>query len=347
MYLCGMNLEVQLKEHILSSLKGLFGGESLSTVQIEKTKPVYKGDYTLVVFPIVRFSKKSPEETAKLIGEELIKNKEFILEYNVIKGFLNLVINPQVWLNLHKESWSSVPQISNSDASKIMVEYSSPNTNKPLHLGHIRNNLLGYSISQILKTNGHEVIMANLINDRGIHICKSMLAWQRFGNNETPESGQIKGDHLVGKYYVVFETELQKTTEQVVLEAVKGNWTPETPSSKERYKQTLEALRKATEQKQINKLEGQIKELVRNESELMISCQQMLRDWEAGDPEVIALWKKMNGWVYTGFEKTYTSLGVSFDKYYYESNTYKLGKDLVKEGLESGVFFKKKMVRYG
>jgi arginyl-tRNA synthetase len=181
-----MNLEVQLKEHILSSLKGLFGGESLSTVQIEKTKPVYKGDYTLVVFPIVRFSKKSPEETAKLIGEELIKNKEFILEYNVIKGFLNLVINPQVWLNLHKESWSSVPQISNSDASKIMVEYSSPNTNKPLHLGHIRNNLLGYSISQILKTNGHEVIMANLINDRGIHICKSMLAWQRFGNNETP-----------------------------------------------------------------------------------------------------------------------------------------------------------------
>ena len=341
MYLCTMNLEVQLKEHIISSLNNLFGNESLPSIQIEKTKPVFEGDYTLVVFPLVRFSKKSPEETAKLVGEQLIKNKKLIQEYNVIKGFLNLVINPQIWLHLHTENWDSVPAVSHSDVSKIMVEYSSPNTNKPLHLGHIRNNLLGYSISQILKSNGHDVIMANLINDRGIHICKSMLAWQRFGNNETPENSKIKGDHLVGKYYVVFENELQKATEQLVAEAKKGNWTPKNSSTKERYTQTLEALEKAKEQKQINKLEGQIKEMVRNESELMISCQQMLRDWESGDPEVLALWEKMNGWVYEGFDHTYKSLGVSFDKYYYESNTYKLGKDLVQEGLESGVFFQK------
>lgn len=336
-----MNLEVQLKEHIISSLNNLFGNESLPSIQIEKTKPVFEGDYTLVVFPLVRFSKKSPEETAKLVGEQLIKNKELIQEYNVIKGFLNLVINPQIWLHLHKENWDSVPTISHPDVSKIMVEYSSPNTNKPLHLGHIRNNLLGYSISQILKSNGHDVIMANLINDRGIHICKSMLAWQRIGNNETPENGNVKGDHLVGKYYVVFENELQKATEQVVAEAKKGNWVPKNSSTKERYTQTLEALEKAKEQKQINKLEGQIKEMVRNESELMIGCQQMLRDWESGDPEVLALWEKMNGWVYEGFDNTYKSLGVSFDRYYYESNTYKLGKDLVQEGLVLGVFFQK------
>jgi len=304
MYLCTMNLEVQLKEHIISSLNNLFGNESLPSIQIEKTKPVFEGDYTLVVFPLVRFSKKSPEETAKLVGEQLIKNKELIQEYNVIKGFLNLVINPQIWLHLHTENWDSVPTVSHPDVSKIMVEYSSPNTNKPLHLGHIRNNLLGYSISQILKSNGHDVIMANLINDRGIHICKSMLAWQRFGNNETPENSKIKGDHLVGKYYVVFENELQKATEQLVAEAKKGNWTPKNSSTKERYTQTLEALEKAKEQKQINKLEGQIKEMVRNESELMISCQQMLRDWESGDPEVLALWEKMNGWVYEGFDHT-------------------------------------------
>ncbi len=341
MYLCTMNLEVQLKEHIISSLNNLFGNESLPSIQIEKTKPVFEGDFTLVVFPLVRFSKKSPEETAKLVGEQLIKNKELIQEYNVIKGFLNLVINPQIWLHLHTENWDSVPAVSHSDVSKIMVEYSSPNTNKPLHLGHIRNNLLGYSISQILKSNGHDVIMANLINDRGIHICKSMLAWQRFGNNETPENSKIKGDHLVGKYYVVFENELQKATDQVVAEAKRGNWVPKNSSTKERYTQTLEALEKAKEQKQINKLEGQIKEMVRNESELMIGCQQMLRDWESGDPEVLALWEKMNGWVYEGFDNTYKSLGVSFDRYYYESNTYKLGKDLVQEGLALGVFFQK------
>lgn len=336
-----MHLEESLKTAIKDSLKELFGLEDFNTIQIEKTKPTFVGDYTLVVFPLVRFTKKSPEETANTIGEMLSRSCNLIAGFNVIKGFLNLEINPDVWLSIHQANWSVENYNVESKSSKVMVEYSSPNTNKPLHLGHIRNNLLGYSISQILKSNGNEVIMANLINDRGIHICKSMLAWQRFGNKETPESGQLKGDHLVGKYYVVFETELQKATEKEVEEALKGNWSCTKPQIEKRYQLALEGLSKAKEPKQISKFKGQIKEVVRNESELIQSCQQMLRDWESGKEEVIALWKKMNTWVYDGFEKTYSRLGVSFDKYYYESNTYKLGKDLVQEGLNKDVFFNK------
>src|SRR5210317_1371958 len=304
MYLCTMNLEVQLKEHIISSLNNLFGNESLPSIQIEKTKPVFEGDYTLVVFPLVRFSKKSPEETAKLIGEQLIKNKELIQEYNVIKGFLNLVINPQIWLHLHTENWDSVPTVSHPDVSKIMVEYSSPNTNKPLHLGHIRNNLLGYSVAEILKANGVAVTKVQIINDRGIHICKSMLAWQEYGNGETPDSSGLKGDHLVGKYYVKFD--------QV-------------------YKEEIKALI----------AEGKTEEDAKKQAPSLLKAQQMLLKWEEGDAGVVALWKTMNDWVYNGFNTTYAKLGVNFDKNYYESQTYVLGKDDVTKGLESGVFYKK------
>jgi arginyl-tRNA synthetase len=273
-----------------------------SAIQINATPADYVGDCTIVVFPFTKFSKLNPEATGNFIGEKLKEKNNQIESYNVVKGFLNIVFNQQFWLNelsLAKAntSFGQLP----ATGRKVMVEYSSPNTNKPLHLGHIRNNLLGYSIAAILKACGNEVIKTTLVNDRGIHICKSMLAWQKFGNGETPASSGLKGDHLVGKYYVEFD---------------------------KAYKAEIKSLME----------NGMNEDDAAKNSLLMKETQQMLLDWEAGKPKVMELWRMMNGWVYDGFTITYQKLGVDFDKAYYESNTYLLGKSAVAEGLQQGVF---------
>ena len=274
-------------------------------INIQDTRKEFEGQVTIVVFPMVKFSKKSPEQTANELGAYLVENVSEITAFNVVKGFLNLSIAHDYWLALlNQELMSTSFGTFKPNGKKVMVEYSSPNTNKPLHLGHVRNNLLGYSVAELLKANGYEVFKVNLVNDRGIHICKSMLAWQKWGDGETPESSGLKGDHLVGKYYVIFDKE---------------------------YKKEIEAL----------KAEGQTEEEAKKNAPLIKAAQKMLLDWEAGEPTVIDLWKTMNGWVYDGFAVTYKNLGVDFDKYYYESNTYLLGKDAVEEGLAKGVFFKK------
>ncbi|WP_410221476.1 arginine--tRNA ligase [Pedobacter sp.] len=276
-----------------------------TVINLQETRKEFEGQVTIVVFPLVRFSKKSPEQTADDLGKYLQKNVKEVEGFNVVKGFLNLSIAQSYWINLFNNQLLADDFLSvKPNGQKVMVEYSSPNTNKPLHLGHIRNNLLGYAVSELLKADGYEVIKVNLVNDRGIHICKSMLAWQKWGNGETPESTGLKGDHLVGKYYVVFDKEYKKEIE------------------------TLTA-------------EGNSEEEAKKNAPLIKEAQQMLLKWEQGDEEVVQLWKKMNGWVYEGFDVTYKKLGVDFDKYYYESNTYLLGKDIVEEGLSKGVFFKK------
>lgn len=297
-----MQLETYIKSGIAEAIASLYGETvDAETLKLESTNPDFKGDFTFVCFPYVRLSKKKPEDTAAEIGALLKESIQQVDGFNVVKGFLNIEISDIYWLErfaVHELG------ISRKNSGKVMVEYSSPNTNKPLHLGHIRNNLLGYSVSQILAASGYEVVKANLINDRGIHICKSMLAWKHYGNGETPESSGMKGDHLVGKYYVEFDKQ---------------------------YKQQIADLVAS----------GTDKELAEKEAPLMKEAQEMLRQWEAGNEEVIALWKMMNAWVYQGFDVTYKNLGVEFDKFYYESNTYVLGKDLIEEGLSKGVFFKK------
>ena len=336
-----MNIEGEIIEGIEKAITALYASPEAPSVKIEKTKSDFVGDYTYVVFPIVRLSRKSPEQTAEEIGQYLKTNCQIISNFNVIKGFLNLEVEASVWHHYLQSNWNKTSFSLPSKNEKVMVEYSSPNTNKPLHLGHIRNNLLGYSLSQIFDNNGYEVIKANLINDRGIHICKSMLAWKLFGNNETPESTGLKGDHLVGRYYVVFENKLREQTADDIENAIAGNFTFADATIQKRYTDVLEKLNTAKDEKQIAKFSDDIKELVRNNSQLLLTCQEMLRQWEAGDKETIALWEMMNGWVYKGFESTYARLGVAFDKYYYESNTYKLGKDIVQEGLAKGVFYQK------
>ncbi len=297
-----MQLETYIKSGIAEAIASLYGETvDAETLKLESTNPDFKGDFTFVCFPYVRLSKKKPEDTAAEIGAFLKESIQQVDGFNVVKGFLNIEISDIYWLErfaVHELG------ISRKNSGKVMVEYSSPNTNKPLHLGHIRNNLLGYSVSQILAASGYEVVKANLINDRGIHICKSMLAWKHYGNGETPESSGMKGDHLVGMYYVEFDKQ---------------------------YKQQIADLVAS----------GTDKELAEKEAPLMKEAQEMLRQWEAGNEEVIALWKMMNAWVYQGFDVTYKNLGVEFDKFYYESNTYVLGKDLIEEGLSKGVFFKK------
>ncbi|MGN0002722.1 MAG: arginine--tRNA ligase [Sphingobacterium composti] len=300
------SIQDTLVQQTVAAVKALYGADiPESHISLQETRKEFEGQITIVTFPVTRFSKKSPEQTGAEIGEYLQQNIDAISAFNVIKGFLNISLADSYWISLLNETiaaknFGQFP----ANGKKLMVEYSSPNTNKPLHLGHIRNNLLGYSVAEILKAYGYDIIKANLVNDRGIHICKSMLAWQKFGNGETPESSGLKGDHLVGKYYVVFDKE---------------------------YKKEIEAL----------KAEGQTEEEAKKNAPLMLETQEMLRQWEAGNEEVIALWSKMNGWVYAGFAKTYKQLGVDFDKFYYESNTYLLGKDIIQEGLDSGVFFKK------
>ena len=295
-------------EEFISSVVARVAGELYGVsdnIQIQKTRKEFEGDYTVVVFPLLRASKKSPEATATELGEKIVATTPEIKGFNVIKGFLNLVVDASFWTARFKEiveteNYGMAP----ASGRTIMIEYSSPNTNKPLHLGHIRNNLLGYSVATILKANGHNVIKVNLVNDRGIHICKSMLAWQLYGGGETPETSGMKGDHLVGKYYVEFD----KHYKAEIKELVAG---------------------------------GMSEDEAKKSAPIMVAAQEMLRKWEAKDPEVYALWEKMNGWVYEGFDVTYKALGIDFDKVYYESQTYLLGKSLVEDGLQKGVFFRK------
>ena len=290
----------------VKAVKELYGQEiAENVINIQETRKEFEGQVTIVVFPFVRFSKKSPEATATDLGAYLQENLTEVTAFNVVKGFLNLSIAESYWINLLNHTLLAPDFLAvKPKGEKVMVEYSSPNTNKPLHLGHVRNNLLGYAVSELLKADGYDVVKVNLVNDRGIHICKSMLAWQKWGNGETPTSSGLKGDHLVGKYYVVFDKE---------------------------YKKEIEALT----------AQGQTQEEAKKNAPLIKEAQQMLLKWEQGDVEVVSLWEKMNGWVYEGFDVSYKKLGVDFDKFYYESNTYLLGKDTVEEGLIKGVFFKK------
>ncbi len=303
-----MKLEIRLQEVIISAIESLYGqvvtAEQLS---LQKTKKEFEGHYTLVVFPFLKMSKKGPEQTAQEIGEWLKANASEISSFNVIKGFLNLTIATTCWIDVLNEVHTAEKYgITKADDNSplVMVEYSSPNTNKPLHLGHIRNNLLGFALSEVLKANGNRVVKTNIVNDRGIHICKSMLAWQKWGNGETPESTGKKGDHLVGDYYVLFD---------------------------KHYKAELAELQS----------KGLSKEEAEAQSTLMAEARNMLRLWEAGDLEVVSLWKNMNSWVYAGFDETYKRLGVDFDEIYYESETYLDGKETVLKGLKSGVLYQK------
>ena len=298
-----INIEEFISSVVKRAAEELYGVSD--NLQIQKTRKEFEGDYTVVVFPLLKASRKSPEATATELGEKIAATTPEIKSFNVIKGFLNLAIDASFWAArfaeiVAAEDYGMAP----ASGRTIMIEYSSPNTNKPLHLGHIRNNLLGYSVATILKANGHNVIKVNLVNDRGIHICKSMLAWQLYGGGETPASSGMKGDHLVGKYYVEFD----KHYKAEVKELVAGGMSED------------EAKKKAP---------------------VMLAAQEMLRKWEAKDPEVYALWETMNGWVYEGFDVTYKAMGVDFDKVYYESQTYLLGKSLVEDGLKKGVFFRK------
>jgi len=290
----------------VKAVKTLYQTElNAADVNLQPTRKEFEGQVTIVTFPFTKFSRKSPEQTGAEIGAFLKNEVTEIAGFNVIKGFLNISLADEYWLDkFYNEILPDDFAESKSNGKKVMVEYSSPNTNKPLHLGHVRNNLLGYSVAEILKADGYEVIKANLVNDRGIHICKSMLAWQKFGNGETPELTGEKGDHLVGKYYVLFDKE---------------------------YKKQIDELKSF----------GQTEEEAKKDAPIIKEAQEMLQQWEAGNEEVISLWKMMNLWVYDGFGKTYDALGVNFDKFYYESETYLLGKDIVEEGLEKGVFFQK------
>ena len=300
-----MNIENLISQIARQAVENLYGPVDASALQIQKTRKEFEGDYTLVTFPLLKLSHKSPEVTANEIGAHIVADNPQIAAFNVIKGFLNLSLSPAFWIDRFGEITADATFGEAAPTGRtIMIEYSSPNTNKPLHLGHIRNNLLGYSVAQILKANGHNVIKVNLVNDRGIHICKSMLAWQLYGGGETPASTGMKGDHLVGKYYVEFDKHYKAQIKELVSQGMSED----------------EAKKKAP---------------------IMQQAQEMLRRWEAKDPEVYKLWQMMNGWVYEGFDVTYKALGVDFDKVYYESQTYLLGKSLVQEGLDKGVFFRK------
>ena len=311
-----MNIEQKLVSSVIGGLKALYGQDvPAAQVQLQKTKKEFEGHLTLVVFPFLRMSKKGPEQTAQEIGEYLQANEPSVAAFNVIKGFLNLTIASSAWIELlngiHADKqYGIVAATDNSPL--VMIEYSSPNTNKPLHLGHVRNNLLGNALANIVAANGNKVVKTNIVNDRGIHICKPMLAWQKYGNGETPESSGKKGDHLIGDYYVSFD---------------------------KHYKAEVKELMAKFQSEGMNEEEAKAK--AEAESPLMKEAREMLVKWEANDPEVRALWKKMNDWVYAGFDETYRMMGVTFDKIYYESNTYLEGKEKVMEGLEKGFFYRK------
>ncbi|PWK78292.1 arginyl-tRNA synthetase [Mucilaginibacter oryzae] len=330
-----------------------------AAVSIQETRKEFDGQVTIVTFPFTKFSRKGPEQTGTEIGEYVKNELKEVASFNVIKGFLNISISDEYWINrLYHTITADDFAVAKPNGQKVMVEYSSPNTNKPLHLGHVRNNLLGYSVAEILAADGYEVIKTNLVNDRGIHICKSMLAWQKFGNGETPESSGMKGDHLVGKYYVLFDKELREQLKPILAEVYENNnLSAFKEAQKVKIEEALATIAKVKDKQaqtpqsnakllkeladKIEAEEDKIKEVAKNVTPIMIETQQMLQKWEAGDEEVMNLWRTMNGWVYAGFAETYKQLGVDFDKYYYESNTYLLGKDIIEEGLEKGVFFKK------
>jgi len=300
-----VNIQSILETKVKEAVNSIFQVD-LPEVELQPTRKDFEGDITVVVFPMLRFVKGNPEEIGKQIGAHLEKEVEEVSGFNIIKGFLNIVISDAFYLGFFNKikDITDFGFVSIVDQDAVMVEYSSPNTNKPLHLGHIRNNLLGYSVAEILKASGKKVYKTQIINDRGIHICKSMVAWRKFGNGETPESARLKGDKLVGNYYVAFD----KAYKEEIAELVTN---------------------------------GKSKEAAEKEAPILQEAKKMLLKWEAGDDEIVALWKKMNSWVYSGFEKTYKDLGVDFDTLYYESDTYLLGKDFVSEGLQKGVFFKK------
>ena len=312
-----MNIENEIFKAVKVAVKELYGQEVAdSMVQIQKTKSTFEGNLTVVVFPFLKISKKKPEDTAQEIGEYLKQNcSNVVADFNVVKGFLNLCIAPAAWVALlntinAEAKFGEKPVTENSPL--VMIEYSSPNTNKPLHLGHVRNNLLGWSLAQIMEANGNKVIKTNIVNDRGIHICKSMLAWLKWGNGETPETSGKKGDHLIGDYYVAFDKHYREEIAELKAQYMKEGMDEEA----------------ATEKAKV-------------EAPLIKEAHEMLVKWENNDPEVRALWQKMNSWVYAGFDETYKMMGVSFDKIYYESNTYLEGKKKVEEGLEKGLFFRK------
>ena len=311
-----MNIESQITQTAIEAVKQLYGQEvSADSLQPQKTKSNFQGNLTLVVFPLLKVSKKKPEDTAEEIGAYLKEHCEAVADYNVVKGFLNLTISTEAWVGLLNDI-NAQPHFGEKqpteDSPLVMVEYSSPNTNKPLHLGHVRNNLLGWSLAKIMEANGNKVIKTNIVNDRGIHICKSMLAWLKWGNGETPESSGKKGDHLIGDYYVAFDKHYREECAQLKAEYIAQGMDEEKAEEK-----------------------------AKAEAPLIKEAHEMLVKWEQGDPEVRALWQRMNEWVYAGFDETYKALGVSFDKIYYESNTYLEGKKKVEEGLAKGLFFRK------
>lgn len=309
-----MNIYLDIQQQVANAFPELFGSEiEAGKITINETLKEFTGDVTLVVFPLLKLTKKNPEESAKIIGDYLLANNSNISEYNVIKGFLNLVLKNEYWMEFIKNNATQNAELKTQDET-VLIEYSSPNTNKPIHLGHLRNNVLGYALAGIFKANGYNVVKANLVNDRGIHICKSMLAWQKFGNGETPENTSDakckKGDHLVGKYYVEFSSHYKNQVEELIAQ-------------------------------------GKTKEEAEKNAPIMQEAQEMLLKWEQGDEETVALWKMMNDWVYAGFAITYKNLGVDFDKFYYESNTYLLGKSIVEEGLQKVCFSRKKTAAFG
>ena len=311
-----MTIEQQIVATAIAAVKELYGQEvPEKMVQLQKTRSEFEGNLTLVVFPFLKISHKKPEDTAQDLGKYIKDNCQAIADYNVVKGFLNLVIDKKAWLGLlnemnANEKFGEKPVTENSPL--VMIEYSSPNTNKPLHLGHVRNNLLGWSLAQIMEANGNKVVKTNIVNDRGIHICKSMLAWLKYGNGETPETSGKKGDHLIGDYYVAFDKHYREEVKTLKAQYMAEGMDEEAAEKK-----------------------------AKEESPLIKEAHEMLVKWEQNDPEVRALWKKMNDWVYAGFDETYKALGVGFDKIYYESNTYLVGKKKVEEGLAKGLFFRK------
>ena len=311
-----MNIEKVITEATIKAVKELYGQDvPEKMVQLQKTKDTFEGNLTLVVFPFLKISHKKPEDTAQQIGEVLQRDCEAVARFNVVKGFLNLVVAPQAWVSLLNDINADAKfgeKQATDDSSLVMVEYSSPNTNKPLHLGHVRNNLLGWSLSKIMEANGNKVIKTNIVNDRGIHIMKSMLAWIKWGNGVTPETAHKKGDHLIGDFYVLFDKHYKEQCNELKAKFIAEGMDEEKAEEK-----------------------------AKNEAPLIVEAHEMLVKWEAGDPEIRALWQKMNSWVYAGFDETYKALGVSFDKIYYESNTYLEGKRKVEEGLKKGLFFRK------
>ena len=311
-----MNIEQQLTADVRVAIKALYGQEVPDNLlQLQKTKREFEGHLTLVTFPLLRISRKKPEETAQEIGQYLQENSDAVAAFNVVKGFLNLVVAPQKWVELLEviDADDHYGFVKPTEASPlVMIEYSSPNTNKPLHLGHVRNNLLGWSLSQIMEANGNRVVKTNIVNDRGIHICKSMLAWLKYGNGETPQSSGKKGDHLIGDYYVAFD---------------------------KHYREQVKELKAKFIAEGIAEEEAETR--AKNEAPLIVEAHEMLVKWEQGDKEVRDLWRKMNAWVYEGFDETYKALGVGFDKIYYESDTYLEGKEKVDEGLQKGIFYRR------